>query len=40
MNESWLMRVEEGCSGGPQGQGVYDITPNNLMSANVKQWDI
>lgn len=31
MNEPWLMGDEEGCLGGPQGQGVYDINVSNIM---------
>lgn len=40
MNEPWLRGAEEGCFRGLQGQDVYDIIVNNLMLANVKQYDI
>lgn len=40
MNEPLLRGKGGGCLGGSQGQRVYDLTVNNLMLANVKQWDI
>ncbi|XP_058725499.1 uncharacterized protein LOC131596772 [Vicia villosa] len=40
MNAPWLRDGERKCLTRPQKQGVYNITVNNLMLENVKQWNM
>ncbi|XP_058774459.1 uncharacterized protein LOC131648725 [Vicia villosa] len=40
MNEPWLRGTSGGCLMGPQIQGVYTLTINDLLLPNVKQWNM
>ncbi|XP_058760148.1 uncharacterized protein LOC131633450 [Vicia villosa] len=40
MNEPWIRGDREGCLRAPQNQGVYNITVNDLLIPNVKQWNM
>ncbi|XP_058775913.1 uncharacterized protein LOC131650213 [Vicia villosa] len=40
MNEPWLRGTRECCLMGPQNQGVYTLTINDLLLPNVKQWNM
>ncbi|XP_058776492.1 uncharacterized protein LOC131650797 [Vicia villosa] len=40
MNEPWLQGSREGCLTGPQNQGVYTLTVNDILLTNVKQWNM
>ncbi|XP_058774349.1 uncharacterized protein LOC131648625 [Vicia villosa] len=40
MCDPWLRGRREGCLQGPQVHGAYNITVNNLMLPNSKQWDM
>lgn len=40
MVEPWLRGEGECCLRGPQGQCMYNITVNDLMLTNDKQWDV
>ncbi|XP_058725649.1 uncharacterized protein LOC131596935 [Vicia villosa] len=40
MDEPWLRGSREGCLMGPQKQGVFTLTVNDLLLPNVKQWNM
>ncbi|XP_058722436.1 uncharacterized mitochondrial protein AtMg00310-like [Vicia villosa] len=40
MQDPWFRGSSEGTLRGPQKQEVYHMFVNNLMQANVKQWDV